>query len=141
MSDQHRSTHEPHPQDGGAGWLPPQPPAAPAYPPHPGTPYQGAPYREAAYQEAAYPALPPADAGDPALLPAPLGPADGSDGRQPPAGHRARRGLLRSRLALATAVAAVAALVGGVTGGALAHERTGSTSASSTLVRPVSANA
>ncbi|MFB7948748.1 S1C family serine protease [Kitasatospora phosalacinea] len=141
MSDQHRSTHEPHPQDGGAGWLPPQPPAAPAYPPHPGTPYQGAPYREAAYQEASYPALPPADAGDPALLPAPLGPADGSADRQPPAGHRARRGLLRSRLALATAVAAVAALVGGVTGGALAHERTGSTSASSTLVRPVSANA
>ncbi len=143
MSDQHRSTHEPHPQDGGAGWLPPQPPAAPAHPPQPGDPYAQAPYREAAY-----PALPPAAAPDPALLPAPFtlaaepGTAPGAgDGPQPPAGHRARRGLLRSRLALVTAVAAIAALVGGVTGGALAGERTGSTSAGSTLVRPVSANA
>ncbi|MEV7217807.1 trypsin-like peptidase domain-containing protein [Kitasatospora cineracea] len=141
MSDQHRSTHEPHPQDGGAGWLPPQPPAAPAYPPHSGDPYRGTPY-----QEAAYPALPPAAAPDPALLPATFAlaaePGTGSgDGPQPPAGHRARRGLLRSRLALVTAVAAIAALVGGVTGGALAGERTGSTSAGSTLVRPVSANA
>ncbi|WP_232794825.1 S1C family serine protease [Kitasatospora sp. NRRL B-11411] len=138
MSDQHRSTHEPHPQDGGAGWLPPQPPAAPAYPPHTGTPYR----------EAAYPALPPAAAPDPALLPATFalaaepGTGDGAGaGPQPPTGHRARRGLLRSRLALVTAVAAIAALVGGVTGGALAGERTGSAGASSTLVRPVSANA
>ncbi|MFF4340265.1 S1C family serine protease [Kitasatospora sp. NPDC001540] len=138
MSDQHRSTHEPHPQDGGAGWLPPQPPAAPAYPPsYPGTPYRE--HRE--YREAAYPALPPADAGDPAPLPAIPVPADGTADQQPPAGHRARRGLLRGRLALATAVAAIAALVGGVTGGTLAHDRTGSTSAGSTLVRPVSANA
>ncbi|GLW70455.1 hypothetical protein Kpho02_27540 [Kitasatospora phosalacinea] len=135
MSDQHRSTPEPRPQDGGAGRLPPQPPAAPAYPPS----YPGTPYRE--YREAAYPALPPVGAGDPALLPAVPVPADGPADQQPPAGHRARRGLLRGRLALATAVAAVAALVGGVTGGALAHERTGSTSAGSTLVRPVSANA
>ncbi|MFD0564744.1 S1C family serine protease [Kitasatospora saccharophila] len=140
MSDQHRSTHEPHPQDGGAGWLPPQPPAAPAYPPHPSAPYPADPYREAAY-----PALPPAGP-DPAPLPATFalaaepGAAAGAD-QQPPAGHRARRGLLRGRLALVTAVAAIAALVGGVTGGALADDRTGSTSASSTLVRPVSANA
>ncbi|WP_254897897.1 S1C family serine protease [Kitasatospora sp. NA04385] len=140
MSDQHRSTHEPHPQDGGAGWLPPQPPAAPAYPPHSGDPYRGTPY-----QEAAHPALPPAAAPDPALLPATFGlaaePGDDGAGRQPPAGHRARRGLLRGRLALVTAVAAIAALVGGVTGGALAGDRTGSAGASSTLVRPVSANA
>ncbi|WP_106437705.1 MULTISPECIES: trypsin-like peptidase domain-containing protein [Kitasatospora] len=119
MSEQHRSTHEPHPRDGGAGRLPPRPP----YAPHP---------------EAAYPAVPPAAPGtgtgvvlygpDPAPAPA-------------PAGHRARRGLLRGRLALATAVAALAALVGGVTGGALADDGSGSGSASSTLVRPVSANA
>ncbi|MFD8483880.1 S1C family serine protease [Kitasatospora sp. NPDC059673] len=97
MSDQHRSTHEPHPQDGGAGWLPPTPPA-----------------------DLSGPDLPP-----------------------PPRGHRARRGLLRSRLVLATAVATVAALLGGVTGGVLVSERDSSarTAADSALVRPVAANA
>ncbi|MFD8599764.1 S1C family serine protease [Kitasatospora sp. NPDC059646] len=99
MSDQHRSTHEPHHQDGGAGWLPPTPPTASAAP-------------------------------DP-----------GPDLPQRP-GHRARRGLLRTRLALVTAVAATAALLGGVTGGVLASDRDKSSSAAgSTLVRPVAANA
>ncbi|RKE20579.1 S1C family serine protease [Streptomyces sp. TLI_171] len=124
MSDQHRNTHEPHPQDGGAGWLPPQPPTAPA-----------------PYEYAQYPPL-PATPPEPAPLPATFGaeaPADPE--QQPAAGHRARRGLLKGRLALVTAVAAVAALLGGVTGGVLAADRGGSTSASSTLVRPVAANA
>ncbi|MFJ1794566.1 S1C family serine protease [Kitasatospora griseola] len=113
---EHRSTHEPHPQDGGAGWLPPTPPAAPQqpYPEHPG-----------------YPALPPTAFTAGPELPPPGGPG----------GHRARRGLLKSRLALATAVAAMAALLGGVTGGVLVKDRDGSTTASSTLVRPVAANA
>ncbi|MFF0389193.1 S1C family serine protease [Kitasatospora sp. NPDC004615] len=98
MSDQYRSTHEPHPQDGGAGWLPPTPPV---------------------FHGPEGPELPP-----------------------PPHGHRARRGLLKSRVALATTVAAVAALLGGVTGGALVNERNGSGSATaSALVRPVAANA
>ncbi|MFJ1755565.1 S1C family serine protease [Kitasatospora sp. NPDC088134] len=112
MSDQHRSTHEPHPQDGGAGWNPPQPPATT-------DPYAGYPAPPVLPAYSAYPALPPG----------------------PGTGHRARRGLLRSRLALATAVAAAAALLGGVTGGVLAADRSGSTRAGSTLVRPVSANA
>ncbi|MFJ5233391.1 S1C family serine protease [Kitasatospora sp. NPDC088391] len=119
MSDWHRSTHEPHPQDGGADRNPPQPPATT-------DPYAG------------YPA-PPAPPAPPAL---PAHPAFA--GALPPAsvpGHRARRGLLKGRLALVTAVAAVAALLGGVTGGVLAADRDGSGSAAATLVRPVSANA
>ena len=117
---EHRSTHEPHPQDGGAGWLPPTPPTTQPhqqqpYPVHPG-----------------YPALPP-----PAFTAGPELPPPGG-----PGGHRARRGLLKSRLAQATAVAAMAALLGGVTGGVLASDRDGgSTTANSTLVRPVAANA
>ncbi|MFK0190109.1 S1C family serine protease [Kitasatospora sp. NPDC090308] len=145
MSDQHRNTQEPHPQDGGAGWLPPQPPTVPAHPAYPVPPTPSAypahpaeqPYPP--YQEAAYPALPPAaPAAEPGAATADAG--AGAD-QQPPAGHRARRGLLRSRLALVTAVAAIAALVGGVSGGALVGDRSGTTGASSTLVRPVSANA
>ncbi|RAJ39799.1 putative serine protease PepD [Kitasatospora sp. SolWspMP-SS2h] len=129
MSDQHRNTQEPHPQDGGAGRLAPQPPTVPAHPAE--QPYP-------LYQEAAYPALPPAAPAAGAGAAASAG--AGAD-QQPPAGHRARRGLLRSRLALVTAVAAIAALVGGVSGGALVGDRSGTTGASSTLVRPVSANA
>ncbi|OKJ11957.1 S1C family serine protease [Kitasatospora sp. CB01950] len=114
---EHRSTHEPHPQDGGAGWLPPTPPAAQPqpYPVHPG-----------------YPALPPTVSGPELPPPPPGGP-----------GHRARRGLLKSRLALVTAVATVAALLGGVTGGVLANDRSSSssTAAGSTQTRPVAADA
>ncbi|GAA1981074.1 S1C family serine protease [Kitasatospora viridis] len=54
--------------------------------------------------------------------------------------HKARSGYLRGRLALVTAVAAVAAVLGGLAGGAFADARhgSGSTTASSTLVSPVS---
>ncbi|AUG79065.1 peptidase S1 [Kitasatospora sp. MMS16-BH015] len=62
---------------------------------------------------------------------------------EPPSarGSHARRGFLKSRLALVTAVAAVAAVLGGVAGGVLADGRDGSRSAagSSTIVSPVSA--
>ncbi|MGK4582417.1 S1C family serine protease [Kitasatospora sp. HPMI-4] len=59
---------------------------------------------------------------------------------QAPASH-ARRGLLRGRLALVTAVAAVAAVLGGMAGGALVDHRTAATSAaSSTVASPVSSN-
>lgn len=76
----------------------------------------------------------------------------GSDGPEPPTppeggatspgghGGHARRGLLKGRLALVTAVAAVAALLGGVAGGVIAEGRDSTSAASSTLVRPVSSN-
>ncbi|MFE0458666.1 S1C family serine protease [Kitasatospora sp. NPDC058965] len=67
---------------------------------------------------------------DPAAAAAPAGP-----------GHRARNGFLRSRLALVTAVAAVAAVLGGLAGGAVADSRHGSatTASAGTVVSPVSA--
>jgi len=59
---------------------------------------------------------------------------------EPPV-HHARRGFLKGRLALVTAVATVAALLGGVTGGVIAQAGDGSrTSAGSTIVSPVSAD-
>ncbi|MEV4560942.1 trypsin-like peptidase domain-containing protein [Kitasatospora sp. NPDC049285] len=118
MSDQHRSTHEAH-QDGGAGWPPPQPPVHPYLPPAP----EPAGALPAAFADPASAAEQPPGASE-----------------QPPTGHRGRRTLLKSRLALVTTVAAAAALLGGVTGGVLAEAKSGSSSASSTLVRPVSAN-
>lgn len=54
-------------------------------------------------------------------------------------GGRARRGLLRGRLALVTAVAAVAAVLGGVTGGLVAADRQGSDNRVGTIASPVSA--
>lgn len=79
--------------------------------------------------------------------PPPTTPPPGSEqpGSEQPApgsssGGHARRGFLRGRLALVTAVAAVAAVLGGVTGGVIAAgDRTGSASASSTIASPVSA--
>ncbi|MET9181732.1 trypsin-like peptidase domain-containing protein [Kitasatospora aureofaciens] len=66
-----------------------------------------------------------------------LGHPSGSEG---PGGHgnRARRGLLRGRLALVTAVAAIAAVIGGVTGGVVA-DRQSSDSRVGTIASPVSA--
>ncbi|MFH9353947.1 S1C family serine protease [Kitasatospora sp. NPDC017646] len=54
-------------------------------------------------------------------------------------GHRARRGLLRGRLALVTAVAAIAAVIGGVTGGVVAADRQSSDTRVGTIASPVSA--
>nr|BFD92683.1 hypothetical protein KitaXyl93_40430 [Kitasatospora sp. Xyl93] len=54
-------------------------------------------------------------------------------------GGRARRGLLRGRLALVTAVAAVAALLGGVTGGLVAADRQNPDDRVGTVASPVSA--
>ena len=67
-----------------------------------------------------------------------LGHPSGSEG---PGGHgnRARRGLLRGRLALVTAVAAIAAVIGGVTGGVVAADRQSSDSRVGTIASPVSA--
>ncbi|MCX4747399.1 trypsin-like peptidase domain-containing protein [Kitasatospora sp. NBC_01287] len=113
--------------------------------PHPGYPQPA--YTEAdrtgpdhaqGYYAADY-AAPPAGGGEPPYY----GPPPVLPGGQPePAGpaHRARTGFLRGRLALVTAVAAVAAVLGGLAGGAVADARHGSTTASSTtLVSPVSA--
>ncbi|WP_371498554.1 S1C family serine protease [Kitasatospora sp. NBC_00374] len=68
--------------------------------------------------------------------PAPPEPATGPADHR---GHRARRGLLKSRLVLVAAVATVAALIGGVTGGVLADAHDDRAGAASTLVSPVSA--
>ncbi|MEU1289099.1 trypsin-like peptidase domain-containing protein [Kitasatospora sp. NPDC005856] len=54
-------------------------------------------------------------------------------------GSRARRGLLRGRLVLVTAVAAIAAVLGGVTGGLVAADRQGTDNRVGTVASPVSA--
>ncbi|WP_031064093.1 S1C family serine protease [Streptomyces sp. NRRL WC-3742] len=66
---------------------------------------------------------------------------NGPQGAPNPQGHggRARRGLLRGRLALVTAVAAVAAVLGGVTGGIVTSERQARDTRVSTVASPVSA--
>ncbi|MFJ9519133.1 S1C family serine protease [Kitasatospora sp. NPDC101801] len=111
MSDQHRNTEDQGPY-GYPGWTPPQPTEAPSAHVIEGTVLPHGPYAEDF-------AAPPAE------------PA-------PPVSH-ARKGFLKGRLALVTAVATVAALLGGVTGGVIAADRGSGGSSSSTLVRPVSA--
>ncbi|WP_354641814.1 S1C family serine protease [Kitasatospora camelliae] len=60
----------------------------------------------------------------------------------PPEGPgRARRGFLRGRVALVTAVAAAAALLGGTAGGMLAGTAEATRASSGTVVSPVSVNA
>ncbi|MQS12896.1 trypsin-like serine protease [Streptomyces kaniharaensis] len=54
-------------------------------------------------------------------------------------GDRARRGLLRGRLVLVTAVGAVAAVLGGVTGGVVAAQQNGPGTRTATIASPVSA--
>ncbi|MFF0415992.1 S1C family serine protease [Kitasatospora sp. NPDC004745] len=54
-------------------------------------------------------------------------------------GRRARRGLLRGRVVLVTAVAAVAAVLGGVTGGVVAADQHTSGARTGTVVSPVAA--
>ncbi|MFD0278379.1 S1C family serine protease [Kitasatospora sp. NPDC127111] len=73
----------------------------------------------------------------PAAPPTPPGPPEPGG----PASHggRARRGLLRGRVALVTAVAAVAAVLGGVTGGVVAAGEQGSAGRTATIASPVSA--
>ncbi|MBV6701164.1 trypsin-like peptidase domain-containing protein [Kitasatospora aureofaciens] len=63
---------------------------------------------------------------------------DGPDGHGGH-GNRARRGLLRGRLVLVTAVAAVAAVLGGVTGGVVAAQEHSSGGHTTTIASPVSA--
>ncbi|MEV4616206.1 trypsin-like peptidase domain-containing protein [Kitasatospora sp. NPDC049258] len=72
--------------------------------------------------------------------PEPPTPPEPATGTAAPAGRgsHARRGLLKGRLLLVAAVASVAALIGGVTGGVLAEARDGRTTAA-TVVSPVSA--
>ncbi|MFG2820640.1 S1C family serine protease [Kitasatospora sp. NPDC048365] len=57
----------------------------------------------------------------------------------PERGSHARRGFLKGRLALVTAVAAAAAMLGGVTGGVLAQADQHSSASGTTVVSPVSA--
>lgn len=135
MSDQYRTT-----ADESGYPLPPKPAGAPTahedttvFPVTPG--YPGEPVY------AAGPDYPGADAGG---QPPYYGPPPTLLGQAPePAGpaHRARSGFLRGRLALVTAVAAVAAVLGGLAGGAVADARHSSstTASSTTLVSPVAA--
>ncbi|WP_441250830.1 S1C family serine protease [Kitasatospora sp. McL0602] len=63
-----------------------------------------------------------------------------AEGTVPQHGGHARRSFLKGRLALVTAVAAVAAVLGGVAGGVIADGRDGSGgSSTSTIVSPVAA--
>ncbi|MFJ9697141.1 S1C family serine protease [Kitasatospora sp. NPDC101183] len=62
----------------------------------------------------------------------------GTQSGQPAHGGRARRGLLRGRLALVTAVAAVAAVLGGVTGGLVTADRQSQDTRVGTVASPVS---
>jgi putative serine protease PepD len=114
MSDQHRTT-----ADESGHHLPPKPAEAPTA--H--IDYFAAPTADDAAEAAGAPEA----AADP--------------GR--PAGHRARTGLLRGRLALVTAVAAVAAVLGGLAGGAVADGRhsaaTAGAASSGAVVSPVAA--
>ncbi|MFC9330959.1 S1C family serine protease [Kitasatospora sp. NPDC057015] len=155
MSDQQRSTETGGtPSHGYAGWNPPMPGHPPTTPaPDGGTHPAGGPAgggrpesRPQVVEGTVVPHRYVEDhsggAFDGPPAPPPGTPHDGtpSPGTPPPSGGHARRGLLRGRLALVTAVAAVAAVLGGVTGGAIAvGERGGSSSAAATIASPVSA--
>ncbi|MFJ4192010.1 S1C family serine protease [Kitasatospora sp. NPDC089509] len=98
------------------------------------------PYRGYGHQEdhsggafGATPPPPPMPPEPPTLFGHPTGP-EGPGNR-----GRARRGLLRGRLALVTAVAAIAAVIGGVTGGVIAADRQSGDTRVSTIASPVSA--
>ncbi|MFF2350173.1 S1C family serine protease [Kitasatospora sp. NPDC058115] len=105
---------------------------------HDGTGYGGPVHDGAGYGSPAHPA-----AGTPPPPPAPPFPPGAAEVPAPSApggpGHRARRGLLRGRLALVTAVAAIAAVLGGVTGGVVAAREHGSEGRTGTLASPVAA--
>ncbi|PYC85454.1 peptidase S1 [Streptomyces tateyamensis] len=126
MSDQHRTT-----ADESGSPLPPKPAEAPT----------------AHHDYFAAPAA--AAATGPTDGPAPGHPtetfAEPDHGQQdgPGDGHRARNGFLRGRLALVTAVAAAAAVLGGLAGGAVADGRHGGATAgragSGAVVSPVAA--
>ncbi|MFE4519529.1 S1C family serine protease [Kitasatospora sp. NPDC056783] len=81
--------------------------------------------------------------GPPTIPPTPPEPptVPGPGSPEGPGGHgsRARRGLLRGRLALVTAVAAVAAVLGGVTGGLIAADRQNPDNHVGAIASPVSA--
>ncbi|WP_323182141.1 S1C family serine protease [Kitasatospora purpeofusca] len=95
---------------------------------HESTEHDSTGYGSAAHPAAGTPPPPPL----PPFPPEPTGPAPSGG-----PGHRARRGLLRGRLALVTAVAAVAAVLGGVTGGVVAAQGHGSVSRTGTVASPV----
>ncbi|WP_380278158.1 S1C family serine protease [Kitasatospora purpeofusca] len=100
-----------------------------------GTGYEGTVYDAAGHGSPAHPA-----AGTPPPPPAPPFPPEaGTPGASGGPGHRARRGLLRGRLALVTAVAAIAAVLGGVTGGVVAAQGHGSAPRTGTIASPVTA--
>ncbi|MFD5467116.1 S1C family serine protease [Kitasatospora sp. NPDC127059] len=88
----------------------------------------------------ATPPPPPMPPEPPTLFGHPSGP-EGPEGPEGPGDHggRARRGLLRGRLALVTAVAAIAAVIGGVTGGIIAADRQSADTRVGTIASPVSA--
>ncbi|WP_326846547.1 S1C family serine protease [Streptomyces kaniharaensis] len=71
--------------------------------------------------------------------PPPMPPEPPTAGGHGGHGDRARRGLLRGRLVLVTAVGAVAAVLGGVTGGVVAAQQNGPGTRTATIASPVSA--
>ncbi|MFB7476468.1 S1C family serine protease [Kitasatospora sp. NPDC056184] len=96
--------------------------------------YDGTGYGSTGHGSAAHPA-----AGTPPPPAPPFPPETGTPGTPGGPGHRARNGLLRGRLALVTAVAAIAAVLGGVTGGVVAARDHGSATRTGTVAGPVAA--
>ncbi|MET9402233.1 trypsin-like peptidase domain-containing protein [Kitasatospora sp. NPDC002965] len=111
----------------------------------PGTVLGSSTHQDPGYPAAGGPSVgtppPPPPAGPPAPPVPPVPPVPSGHGDGAPASHggRARRGLLRGRLTLVTAVAAVAAVLGGVTGGVVAAQEHGSGSRTGTVASPVAA--
>ncbi|GAB2733376.1 S1C family serine protease [Kitasatospora kifunensis] len=135
MSDEYRTT-----ADESGYPLPPKPAGAPtAHQEYPVTPgYPGSYASDTAYAGDDYPGEGAGGGQPPYYGPPPTLPGSTPEPGGP--GHKARNGFLRGRLALVTAVAAVAAVLGGLAGGAVAGSQHSSTTASSTtLVSPVSA--
>ncbi|MER6365795.1 trypsin-like peptidase domain-containing protein [Kitasatospora sp. NPDC001527] len=103
-----------------------------------GAGYDGTGYDGTGYGSAAHPA-----AGTPPPPPAPPFPPEAGRSAAPGGsggpGHRARRTVLRGRLALVTAVAAIAAVLGGVTGGVVAAQGHDSEARGRTLAGPIAA--
>ncbi|MER8183199.1 trypsin-like peptidase domain-containing protein [Kitasatospora sp. NPDC094015] len=120
-------SHDPY---GRPGWAPPQPAEAPTAHVLEGTVFRAedGPHQQA-WSDAPEPPTPPEHTD-------PQGHAQ--PGAHAARGSHARRGLLKGRLLLVAAVASVAALIGGVSGGVLAEARDGH-SAAATIVSPVSA--
>ncbi|WP_035798857.1 S1C family serine protease [Kitasatospora mediocidica] len=132
MSDQHRSSADESGQP-----LPPKPAEAPTAHVHEDLSAPNASYPAAGPHEPYSGYAEHAEHATPAWGELPVG----GPVEQPVPSHakRTRNGYLRGRLALVTAVAAIAAVLGGLAGGTIAGSQHTTAASSSTLVSPVAA--